>query len=82
VQYSAFSIIKFGRVALSSMSRTKIQQPVAVDQWKLNQIRNLVEGGYSAEEISDQVDVDVIVIREIIELAYGTKRNSNSSENQ
>ena len=82
MQYSAFSIIKFERLALRTMSGTKSQQPVAVDQWKLNQIRNLFECGFSAEEISVQVDVDVIVIREIIELAYGTKRKSKNSGNQ
>jgi hypothetical protein len=64
------------------MPRTKIQQPVAVDQWKLNQIRNLFENGFSAEEISDQVDVDVIVIKEILELSYAKKGKSKSSGNQ
>jgi hypothetical protein len=64
------------------MPRTKIQQPVAVDQWKLNQIRNLFENGFSAEEISDQVDVDVIVIKDILELSYAKKGKSKSSGNQ
>jgi hypothetical protein len=44
------------------------EQPVGVDTRKIEQIRNLKNSGFSAEQIADQVDLDISIVREVISL--------------
>lgn len=46
---------------------------IGIDRWKLEQILNLYEGGYSLQEIADQVDVEASLIEKVIELAEKQK---------
>jgi hypothetical protein len=45
---------------------TPKKQHLGIDEWKLTQIKNLNENGFSAEEISQQVDVEISIVREVI----------------
>ncbi len=56
------------------MPSSKNVSPIAIDQWKLDQIRHLYEGGLSIEDISDQVSIDSVAVREAIELIYSGKK--------
>jgi predicted transposase YdaD len=47
---------------------TSHEQPVGVDTRKIEQIRNLKNSGFSAEQIADQVDLDISIVREVISL--------------
>lgn len=44
------------------------EQPVGVDTWKIEQIRNLKNSGLSVEQIAGQVDLDTSIVREVISL--------------
>jgi len=45
------------------------KQHIGIDRWKMDQILNLHRCGFSVEEIADQVDVDVSVVREVLKLS-------------
>jgi hypothetical protein len=47
-----------------------VSSPLAVDLWQLDQIRDLFERGFSIEDIADQVKLDVMLVREVIEIRY------------
>lgn len=49
---------------------SEASRPLAINQWQLDQIRDLFENGFSIEEIADKVNLDVMLVREIIEIRY------------
>ena len=49
---------------------SEASRPLAINLWQLDQIRDLFESGFSIEEIADKVDLDVMLVREIIEIRY------------
>ena len=49
---------------------SEASRPLAINLWQLDQIRDLFESGFSIEEIADRVNLDVMLVREIIEIRY------------
>ena len=49
---------------------SEASRPLAMNLWQLDQIRDLFESGFSIEEIADKVNLDVMLVREIIEIRY------------
>lgn len=49
---------------------SEASRPLAINLWQLDQIRDLFESGFSIEEIADKVNLDVMLVREIIEIRY------------
>ena len=49
---------------------SEASSPIAINLWQLDQIRDLFERGFSIEDIADQVNLDVMLVREIIEIRY------------
>lgn len=49
---------------------SEASRPLAINLWQLDQIKDLFESGFSIEEIADKVNLDVMLVREIIEIRY------------
>ena len=49
---------------------SEASRPLAINLWQLDQIRDLFESGFSIEEVADKVNLDVMLVREIIEIRY------------
>ncbi len=49
-------------------SMEAVTQERGVDEWKLEQIRSLRDSGLEIREISDQVDLDIEIVKEILRL--------------
>lgn len=48
----------------------EVSSPLAVDLWQLDQIRDLFESGFSIEEITEEVNLDPMLVREVLEIRY------------
>ena len=48
----------------------EVSSPLAVDLWQLDQIRDLFESGFSIEEIAEEVNLDPMLVREVLEIRY------------
>jgi hypothetical protein len=49
---------------------SEVSSPLAVDLWQLDQIRDLFERGFSIEEITEEVNLDPMLVREVLEIRY------------
>lgn len=49
---------------------SEVSSPLAVDLWQLDQIRDLFESGFSIEEITEEVNLDPMLVREVLEIRY------------
>ena len=49
---------------------SEVSSPLAVDLWQLDQIRDLFESGFSIEEIAEEVNLDPMLVREVLEIRY------------
>lgn len=48
----------------------EVSSPLDVDLWQLDQIRDLFESGFSIEEITEEVNLDPMLVREVLEIRY------------
>ena len=48
----------------------EVSSPLAVDLWQLDQIRDLFESGFSIEEITEEVNLDPMLVSEALEIRY------------
>src|SRR5688500_6969961 len=49
---------------------SEVLSPLMVDLWQLDRIRDLFESGFSIDEIADEVNLDPILVREVMEIKY------------
>ena len=49
---------------------SEVSSPLAVDLWQLDQIRDLFESGFSIEEITEEVNLDPMLVSEALEIRY------------
>ena len=49
---------------------SEVLRPLALGLWQLDRIRDLFERGSSIEDISAQLNLDPILVREVIEIRY------------
>lgn len=55
-------------LAVSHIMNMPKKQHIGIDKWKMDQIRNLHRCGFSINEIADQVDANVSIVKEVLEL--------------
>lgn len=53
---------------------------IGIDNWKMEQIMNLYEGGHTLQDIADQVDVEGHIVEKVIELARKQKEFMRTAE--
>ncbi|HEY9407176.1 MAG TPA: hypothetical protein VIP53_07000 [Nitrososphaera sp.] len=49
---------------------SEVSSPLAVDLWQLDQIEDLFESGFSIEEITEEVNLDPMLVSEVLEIRY------------
>lgn len=55
---------------MATILSEEVSSPLAVDLWQLDQIRDLFESGFSIEEITEEVNLDPMLVREVLEIRY------------
>lgn len=55
----------------------EVSSPLAVDLWQLDQIRDLFESGFSIEEITEEVNLDPMLVSEALEIRYSHTKQRN-----
>jgi hypothetical protein len=53
---------------------SEVSSPLGVDQWQLDQIIDLFKKGISDDDIADKLNLDPVLVHEVIEIRYPSKR--------